>query len=191
MHLPVWHVSVTRCQIRVYRLGCYVHLPVWDDMHYGACHLSWCIWKWHASDMHYGACHLMAKLMHLTWYNWCIWHGNYFSRALFKFSNEKRRIWHGTAYCICSVNSPISILNRWSSFLGLFCHVLVKRDQWDWDWRVDSMTLQMQQAVDDAVTSRKASWNPAGVDPIHWKPVDIDPGSLLSGTHEKCALVRS
>ena len=27
-------------------------------------------------------------------------------------------------------------LNRWSSCLGLFCHVPLKRDQWDRDWRL-------------------------------------------------------
>jgi len=34
-----------------------------------------------------------------------------------------------------SVISSVSNLNRWSSSLGLFCHVPLKRDQWDWDWR--------------------------------------------------------
>jgi len=38
-----------------------------------------------------------------------------------------------TAYCIWSVISSFSFLNRWSSFLGLFHHVLLKRDQSDWD----------------------------------------------------------
>ena len=41
-----------------------------------------------------------------------------------------------TAYCNWSVISSISNLNRWSSSLGLFCHVPVKRDQWDWDYRL-------------------------------------------------------
>ena len=42
----------------------------------------------------------------------------------------------GTAYCIWSIISSISSLNRWSSSQGLFCHVPLKRDQWDWDWRL-------------------------------------------------------
>ena len=28
------------------------------------------------------------------------------------------------------------------------------------------------------IATRKASWNPAGVEPVHWKQADIDPGSL-------------
>ena len=35
------------------------------------------------------------------------------------------------AYCIWSVVSSFSDLNRWSSSLGLFCHVPLKRDQGD------------------------------------------------------------
>jgi len=41
-----------------------------------------------------------------------------------------------TAYRIWSVISSISNLNRSSSSLSLFCHVPLKRDQWDWDWRL-------------------------------------------------------
>ena len=41
-----------------------------------------------------------------------------------------------TAYCIWSVISSVSNLNRWSRSLGLFCHVPVKRDPWDSDWRL-------------------------------------------------------
>jgi len=41
-----------------------------------------------------------------------------------------------TAYCIWSVISSISNLNRWSSSLCLFYHVLLKRDQGNWDWRL-------------------------------------------------------
>jgi len=41
-----------------------------------------------------------------------------------------------TAYCIWSVISWISNLNRCSSSLGLFYHVPSKRDQGDWDWRL-------------------------------------------------------
>jgi len=28
------------------------------------------------------------------------------------------------------------------------------------------------------LAARKASWNPAGVEPVHWKPADINPGAL-------------
>jgi len=48
----------------------------------------------------------------------------------------KRDQTRGTACCIWSVISSISNLNRSSSSLGLFCHVLLKRDQWDRDWRL-------------------------------------------------------
>jgi len=40
------------------------------------------------------------------------------------------------AYCIWSVISSVSNLNRWSSSLGLFFHVSLERDQWDWNWRL-------------------------------------------------------
>ena len=39
-----------------------------------------------------------------------------------------------TAYCIWSVISSMSNVNRDSSSLGLFCHGPLKRDQGDWDW---------------------------------------------------------
>jgi len=39
--------------------------------------------------------------------------------------------------------------------------------------------------------ARKASWNPAGVNPVHWKTAEINPDSLQMGTNEKCTLVRS
>jgi len=42
----------------------------------------------------------------------------------------------GTAYCIWSVISPISYLYRGSGSVGLFCHVLLKRGKWDWDWKL-------------------------------------------------------
>ena len=35
------------------------------------------------------------------------------------------------------------------------------------------------------VSARNASWNPVGVEPIHRKPADIEPGSLMSGTYRK------
>jgi len=41
-----------------------------------------------------------------------------------------------TAHCIWSVISSSSNLNRWSSPLGLFYHVPLKKDQGDWDWRL-------------------------------------------------------
>jgi len=43
-----------------------------------------------------------------------------------------------TPYWIWSVIPPISKLNRRSSFLGLFCHVPLKRDQWNWDCRISA-----------------------------------------------------
>ena len=48
--------------------------------------------------------------------------------------------WHmhmlHTAYCIRSVISSFSNLNRRSGPLGLFYYVPLKRDQGDWDWRL-------------------------------------------------------
>ena len=41
-----------------------------------------------------------------------------------------------TAHCIWSVISPISKLNLLSSSRCLFCHVPLKRDQLDCDWRL-------------------------------------------------------
>ena len=50
---------------------------------------------------------------------------------------QRSRSWPtNTAYCIWSVISSISNLNRESNSLGLFCHVPLKRDQGDWDWRL-------------------------------------------------------
>ena len=40
------------------------------------------------------------------------------------------------ADCIWSVISSFSNLKRWSSSLGLFYHVPLKRDLGDWDWRL-------------------------------------------------------
>jgi len=42
----------------------------------------------------------------------------------------------GTAYCIWRVISSISNLNPCSSSLGFFCHVPLKRDQGDWNWKL-------------------------------------------------------
>jgi len=39
--------------------------------------------------------------------------------------------------------------------------------------------------------AQKASWNPVGVEPIHWKPAHINSGSPVSGTNQKRTLVRS
>jgi len=44
--------------------------------------------------------------------------------------------WWDTACCIWSVISSISNLHLWSSSLGLFCHIPLKIDQWNWDWRL-------------------------------------------------------
>ena len=41
-----------------------------------------------------------------------------------------------TAYCIWIEVSPFLKLNRLSSSFCLFCHVPLKRDQLDWDWRM-------------------------------------------------------
>jgi len=43
-----------------------------------------------------------------------------------------------TAHYIWGVLFPFWNLNRWSGSLGHFCHVVLKRDQWDWDWRLRS-----------------------------------------------------
>jgi len=40
--------------------------------------------------------------------------------------------WSSSLCLFCSVSS----FNQWSSSLGLFYHVSLKRDQWDWDWRL-------------------------------------------------------
>ena len=41
-----------------------------------------------------------------------------------------------TACCMWRVIHSFSNPNRWSSSLGLFCHVPLKRDQRHWDWRL-------------------------------------------------------
>ena len=41
------------------------------------------------------------------------------------------------------------------------------------------------------LTARKTSWNPAGVNPVHWIPSVVNPGLLVSGTNRQCTSVRS
>jgi len=54
-----------------------------------------------------------------------------------KICNKSAKYYRfGTAYCIWSVIFSFSNLNRWSSSLGLFYHVPLKRDQGDWNWRL-------------------------------------------------------
>ena len=36
---------------------------------------------------------------------------------------------------------------------------------------------------------REASWNPAGVEPVHWKRARMDPGSRVNGTNRERTLV--
>jgi len=40
-------------------------------------------------------------------------------------------------------------------------------------------------------TARKTSWNPAGVEPVHWKLVHMNPGARVSGTNWKSTLEQS
>ena len=35
------------------------------------------------------------------------------------------------------------------------------------------------------VPHKKASWSPSGVNPVHWKPADIVPSSVIHDTHSK------
>ena len=55
-----------------------------------------------------------------------------------------RHDWCITAYCIWSVVSSFSILNSWSSSLGLFHHVPLKRDQGDWAVEKRPRTLRLE-----------------------------------------------
>jgi len=48
-----------------------------------------------------------------------------------------------TVYSISSVISSASNLNQWSSSLGFCCHNLLKRNQREWDWRWDWITLEI------------------------------------------------
>ena len=50
--------------------------------------------------------------------------------------SQVKCLWCDAAYCIWSVISSFSNLNQCSSSIGLFCHVLLRRDLWDWDWRL-------------------------------------------------------
>ena len=40
-------------------------------------------------------------------------------------------------------------------------------------------------------TAQKACWNPAGVEPVYCRPLDVDPGALISGTYRNRTLVLS
>ena len=39
--------------------------------------------------------------------------------------------------------------------------------------------------------ARESAWNPVGVEPVLWKPLNMDPGSLISGTNRESNLVWS
>jgi len=45
--------------------------------------------------------------------------------------------------------------------------------------------------IGSASAARKALWNPACVELVHWKLAHIDPGSRVSGTNQIKKLVRS
>ena len=72
-----------------------------------------------------------------------------------------------TACCIWSVISSISNLNRLSRSLGLFCHVPLKRNLFDWDGRLRyDAILHIQLAVCDVTLwmwcwVRCGTWYPA------------------------------
>jgi len=50
---------------------------------------------------------------------------------------------------------------------------------------------EKREREEDSCTARKASWNPAGVEPVHLKLAHIDSGSHVSGTNQKFTVVRS
>jgi len=66
-------------------------------------------------------------------------HGSFAERDLqYQIPLRTSDLWRAsndTAHCIWAVISSISNLHRCSRSLGLFCHVSLKRDQGDWDWR--------------------------------------------------------
>ena len=55
-----------------------------------------------------------------------------------KFSKESYQIDSKTVYegFLPAGSNSVSHPNPWSSCLGLFCHVPLKRDKWDRDWRL-------------------------------------------------------
>jgi len=80
-------------------------------------------------------------LIHMCdWFIWDVTHSyvrhDSFIRVAISNSTSGNSRLLGTAYCVWSVISSVSNLNRWSSSLGLFCHVLLKRDQRDGDWKL-------------------------------------------------------
>ena len=42
-----------------------------------------------------------------------------------------------------------------------------------------------------ACRTQKASWNPAGVEPVHWKLAHIETGLRVSGAHGEKTLARN
>jgi len=92
---------------------------------------SWAYYYWHI-------CIFFAHVfifLHVT-------DDHYTTIRLHHIENTWLFVWVTTAYCIWSIISPISTLNRLSSSLRLIRHVPLKRDELDWEW--DWMTLQMQ-----------------------------------------------
>jgi len=51
--------------------------------------------------------------------------------------------------------------------------------------------IYMYEYINICISAWRAFWNLAGVEPVHWKLADINPGARVIGTHRKWTLVLS
>ena len=77
--------------------------------------------------------------MYISIYIHIIWRTIYVHLYHIKYS-----LWHVGCHFLNLESQSIS------NFLGLFCHVPLKRDQWDWDWRF---------RLNDTPNSIGCTWN--------------------------------
>jgi len=81
----------------------------------------------------------MYMYIHIYMYTYiciCVYIYLYTYKWFLKRKAQKNKCGQVAAYCVWSVISSISNLNRKSISQCLFCHVLLKIDQWDWHRRL-------------------------------------------------------
>ena len=75
------------------------------------------------------------------------------------WNNAHETFLNSTAYCIWSVISPRSKLNRFSSFRRLFCYVPLERDQLEWHSRMSLNDTPNAISCASPATQREMTWH--------------------------------